>query len=169
MDLRNEIWGQGCAQHPASGFHTLTLSPATLRYVFPQGAGLQRNCLLVVGGNAGVKTNAKLRFGPSVGVAKNPLRFCFARGPFSGHFPLTPPQGRNLVISGQRCIGTLPGSHAGTGQWFAVIEGIHFKGEENAPTETVGCTVDADQFSKTEIPAEVQSHDRLGSLARFEP
>src|SRR5207302_1385811 len=52
--------------------------------VFPQGADLQRDGLLVGRRDAGVEAGSK-HFGRFPCLAKNPMRFGFLRCPFGGH------------------------------------------------------------------------------------
>ena len=75
---------QSCAQFAlrrarADLFDLRDDAPTALGCVFAHGADLQRQRLLVVGGNAGIKANAE-------GVAKNPARLHFWKSLFSGHF-----------------------------------------------------------------------------------
>ena len=65
--------------------------PAALDCVFAQGADLQRQCLLIVRGNAGVQANPK-------GVAKNLAGLRLRKGLFSGHFRSVEKGGRKLMI-----------------------------------------------------------------------
>ena len=65
--------------------------PATLGGVLAHGANLQWQCLLVVSGNTGIKTNPK-------GVAKNLAGFRSGKSLFWGHFRRVAERGRNLMI-----------------------------------------------------------------------
>src|SRR5205823_13684484 len=71
-------------------FFDLQSDPPARRAAYSRIADLQRNGLLVVGRDAGVKTHAKLSLSLLRGVAKNPPRFRLARGPFFGHFRVSP-------------------------------------------------------------------------------
>jgi hypothetical protein len=53
--------------------------PTALGCVFAHGTDLQRQRLLIVGGDAGVEAHPE-------GVAKNPVRWRFGKSLFSGHF-----------------------------------------------------------------------------------
>jgi hypothetical protein len=61
----------------------------------PQGAGLQRNGLLLVRGHAGVETRAKRRVDLFQGVAKNLRDFALREASFPANYGLTPLPGRN--------------------------------------------------------------------------
>src|ERR1017187_10303996 len=76
-------------------FHLQGDSPAPPGGVFPQGADLQRDGLLIVGGNAGVETSAQ-HFRRFPCLAKNPMRFCLLSCLFGGHFGVSPKHGRRL-------------------------------------------------------------------------
>ena len=81
--------------------------PAPPGGVLAHGADLQREGLLVEGGNAGVEANAKhFRMFPS--LAKNPGRLCLLRGLFGGHFRVSLPHGRNTILSGHAGFIILP-------------------------------------------------------------
>ena len=64
---------------------------AALGCVFAQGANLQRQCLLIVCGNAGVQSDPK-------GVAKNLPGSRLRKLAFCGHFRRVAEHGRNLMI-----------------------------------------------------------------------
>ena len=65
--------------------------PAALGGVFAHGADLQRQCLLIVRGNAGVKADPK-------GVAKNLPGCRLRKSLFCGHFRSVAESGRKLMI-----------------------------------------------------------------------
>ena len=76
--------------------------PTSASGVFPQGTGLHRDGLLILGRNAGVEARPKRCFGPTRGVAKNPWRFRLAGGPFFGHFRMSAPPGRRGSFSARQ-------------------------------------------------------------------
>ena len=62
-----------------------------------------------MGGNTGIEPCAE-------GVPENPTRIGFARGPFSGHFGVSPQPGRNLMFPAMPWIHPiLPGIHGDAG------------------------------------------------------
>ena len=96
-----------------------------------QRADLQRNGLLVLGRDASVRPTRNSDGPPCGGVAKKLSRFRLARGPFSGHFRVSPWHGRNLwfparweAFYSRRCLG---GILARTG----FLKGLRV---ENAPS-----------------------------------
>ena len=76
----------GCTA--ADLLHLQRDSPGPPSGVFPQGADLQGDGLLVAGGDAGVEADAE-HFRRFPCLAKNPTRFCFLRCRFGGHFSVS--------------------------------------------------------------------------------
>ena len=68
--------------------------------IFPQGTGLHRDGLLILGRNAGVEACPERCFGPVEGGGQKPFRdFVFRDGPFFGHFRLPLRPGRRGSFS----------------------------------------------------------------------
>ena len=93
--------------------------------VLPQGANLQRDGLLIVGGNARVEAGAK-HFRRLVCLAKNPTGLGCLGYPFFGHFQWSGPHGRRGYVSAlrgpstaARNLGWAPAVHVGKWQSFA--------------------------------------------------
>src|ERR1035438_9336411 len=72
--FESAAWRTSMQPPAAPFFHLQGDSPAPPGGVFPQGADLQRDGLLIVGGNAGVETSAQ-HFRRFPCLAKNPMRF----------------------------------------------------------------------------------------------
>ena len=75
--------------------------PAAPGGILPHGAALHRKRLLIVGGNAGVQAGAE-HFRRLPCLAKNVIGFCLWRGPFYGHFRVSPNHGRSRSFSARQ-------------------------------------------------------------------
>jgi N12 class adenine-specific DNA methylase len=75
--------------------------PAALGCILPQGAALHRKGLLVVSGDAGIEARSQ-HFRRSSCLAKNATGFCFGKGPFGGHFEMSPNHGRSRSFSARK-------------------------------------------------------------------
>ena len=75
--------------------------PAAPGGILPHGATLHGQRLLIVGGNAGVQAGAE-HFRRLPCLAKNVIGFCLWRGPFGGHFGVSPNHGRSRSFSARQ-------------------------------------------------------------------
>ena len=85
--------------------------PAAPGGILAHGADLHRQRLLIVRGNAGVEADAE-HFRRFPCLAKNLIGFCLWKGPFGGHFGVSPKHGRSRSFSARQDSSYSPGVSA---------------------------------------------------------